>query len=140
VKQGLLKGAKTCKIDFCKHCVFGKQTRVKFGTAIHQTKGTLDYVHTDVWGPSKVASLGGKHYFVSFVDDYSRRVWVHIMRHKDEVLDIFLKWKKLIETQTGRKIKRLRSDNGGEYMSDPFFKVCQDEGITRHFTVRRTPQ
>ena len=58
VKQGLLKGAKTCKIDFCEHCVFGKQTRVKFGTALHQTKGTLDYVHTDVRGPSKVASLG----------------------------------------------------------------------------------
>ena len=105
VKQGLLKGAKTCKIDFCELCVFGKQTRVKFGIVIHQTKGTLDYVHTDVRGPSKVASLGGKHYFVSFVDDYSCQVWVYIMRHKDKVLDIFLKWKKLIETQTGRKIK-----------------------------------
>ena len=53
VKQGLLKGAKMCKLDFCEHCVLGKQTRVKFGTAIHQTKGILDYVHTDVWGPTK---------------------------------------------------------------------------------------
>ena len=48
VKQGLLKGAKTCKIDFCEHCVLGKQTKVKFGTAVHQTKGILDYVHSDV--------------------------------------------------------------------------------------------
>uniref|UniRef100_A0A2N9I8X0 Integrase catalytic domain-containing protein n=1 Tax=Fagus sylvatica TaxID=28930 RepID=A0A2N9I8X0_FAGSY len=111
VKQGLLKGAKTCKIDFCKHCVFRKQTRVKFGTVIHQTKGTLDYVHTDVRGPSKVASLGGKHYFVSFFDDYSCQVWVYIMRHKDE-----------------------------EYKSDPFFKVCQDEDIACHFTIRGTLQ
>ena len=62
------------------------------------------------------------------------------MRHKDEVLDVFMKWKKLIETQTSRKIKRLRSDNGGEYKSDPFLKVCQDEGIVRHFTVKGTPQ
>ena len=74
VKQGLLKGGKTCKLDFCEHCVLGKQTRVKFDTAVHQTKGTLDYVHTDVWGPTKVASLGGKYYYVTFVDDYSRRV------------------------------------------------------------------
>ncbi|BBN68941.1 hypothetical protein Prudu_949S000400 [Prunus dulcis] len=51
VKQGLLKGAKACKLEFCEHCVLGKQTRVKFGTAIHHTKGILDYVHTDVWGP-----------------------------------------------------------------------------------------
>ena len=46
----------------------------------------------------------------------------------------------MIEIQTGRKIKRLRSHNGGEYKSDPFFKVCQDEGIIRHFSVPRTPQ
>ena len=140
MKQGLLKGAKTCKLAFCEHCVLGKQTRVKFGTAVHRTKGTLDYIHTDVWGPTKVSSLGGKHYFVSFVDDFSRRVWVYTMRHKDEVLKIFLKWKKMIETQTGRKIRRLRSDNGGEYKSDPFLQVCQEEGIVRHFTVRGTPQ
>ncbi|CAL8994262.1 unnamed protein product, partial [Prunus brigantina] len=46
----------------------------------------------------------------------------------------------MIETQSGRKIKTLGSDNGGEYKSDPFLKVCQDEGIVRHFTVRETPQ
>ena len=140
VKQEKLKGARSGKLDFCEHCVLGKQTRVKFGTAIHRTKGTLDYVHTDVWGPSQNASLGGKHWFVTFIDDFSRYVWVYTMKHKDEVLGIFLKWKKMIETQTGRKIKRLRSDNGGEYKSDPFQKICQNEGIVRHFTVPGTPQ
>ncbi|GFZ02006.1 hypothetical protein Acr_15g0006150 [Actinidia rufa] len=64
---------------------------VKFGIAIHQTEGNLDYVHSD------------------------KRVWVYTVRHKDEVLEIFLRWKKMIKTQTGRKIKKLRSDNGGEY-------------------------
>lgn len=62
------------------------------------------------------------------------------MKNKDEVLKIFLDWKKMIETQTGRKIKRLRSDNGGEYTLDPFMEVCRKEGIVRHFTVRGTPQ
>jgi hypothetical protein len=62
------------------------------------------------------------------------------MKRKDEVLKIFLKCKKMIETQSDRKIKTLRSDNGGEYRYDPFLKVCQDEGIVRHFTVRETPQ
>ncbi|XP_028095863.1 uncharacterized protein LOC114295750 [Camellia sinensis] len=73
VKQGLLKGAKTGKLEFYEHCVLSKQTRIKFGTAIHGTKGILDYVHTDVWGSFKNASLGGKYYFVLFIDDFSRR-------------------------------------------------------------------
>ena len=65
--QGLLKGLKNTSLEFREHCVKGKQTRVKFGTAIHNTKGILDYVHSDVWGPSKTPSLGGKHYFVTFL-------------------------------------------------------------------------
>ncbi|KAE8725113.1 hypothetical protein F3Y22_tig00009009pilonHSYRG00067 [Hibiscus syriacus] len=135
-KKGLLKGAKACKLNFCEHCVLGKQKRVKFGTTIHNTKGIVDYIHSDVWGPSKTIN----HYFVTFVDDFSRRVWVYPMKSKDEVLQIFLKWKNMIENQTGRKIKRLRTDNGGEYKSDPFFDVCHEYGIVRHFTVRHTPQ
>ncbi|KAH9802505.1 Integrase catalytic domain-containing protein [Citrus sinensis] len=118
----------------------GKKTRVKFGTANHDTHKILEYVYSDVWGPTKTASIGGSHYFVTFVDDFSIRVWVYTMRAKDEVLEIFVKCKKLVETQTGRKIKVLRSDNEGEYTSDPFLQVCQNEGIKRHFTVRHTPQ
>ena len=118
----------------------GKQTRVKFGTAIHNTKGILDYIHTDVWGPTKTTSLGGKHYFVTFVDDFSRRVWVYTMKSKDEVFETFLVWKKMVENQTGRKIKVLRSDNGIEYRNDQFLIFCKKEGISRQFTVRDTPQ
>ncbi|KAH9782721.1 Integrase catalytic domain-containing protein [Citrus sinensis] len=95
---------------------------------------------SDVWGPTKTASIGGSHYFVTFVDDFSKCVWVYTMRAKDEVLEIFLKWKKLVETQTGKKIKVLRSDNEGEYTSYSFLQVCQNKGIKRHFTVRHTPQ
>ena len=113
---------------------------MKFGTAIHNTKGILDYVHSDVWGPAKNQSLGGRYYFVTFVDDFSRKVWVFTMKNKDEVLGIFLKWKAQVENQTGRKIKVLRTDNCGEYKSDPFQEICQKCGIIRHFTVRKTPQ
>ena len=123
-KKWLLKGAKSGKIEFCEHCVLGKKTKVKFGTAIHQTRGILDYVHTDVWGPTKTASLGGRHWFVTFVNDYSRRCWVYTMTKKSEVLDLFVEWKKRLELQTRRKIKTLRSDNDGEYTSNPFQQLC----------------
>ncbi|KAH9684587.1 hypothetical protein KPL70_013604 [Citrus sinensis] len=113
-----------------------KKTRVKFGTANHDTREILEYVHSDVWGPTKTASIGGSHYFVTFVDDFSRRVWVYTMRAKDEVLEIFVKWKKLVETQVGRKIKVLRSDNRGEYTSDPFLQVrcmLSNAGLDKKF-------
>ena len=138
--QGLLKGAKTCKLDFCEQCVLGKKKRVKFGTAIHNTEGILDYIHTDVWGPTKTAFLGGKHYFVTFVDDFSRRVWVYTLKSKDEVFETFLVWKKMVENQTWRNIKVLRSDNGTEYRNDQFSIFCKKEGIPRHFTVKDPPQ
>ncbi|KAH9780058.1 retrovirus-related pol polyprotein from transposon TNT 1-94-like protein [Citrus sinensis] len=85
MRHELLKGIKIYKLNFCEHCVVGKKTRIKFGTANHDTCEILEYVHNDVWGPTKTASIGGSHYFVTFVDDFSRRVWVYTMRAKDKV-------------------------------------------------------
>jgi len=62
------------------------------------------------------------------------------MKHKGEVLKLFVEWKKNLEKSTRRKIKVLQSDNGGEYKSNSFLKLCRDEGIDRHFTVRKIPQ
>ena len=103
---------------------------MKFGTVIHNTEGILDYIHADVWGPTKTASLGGKHYFVTFVDDFSKRVWVYTLKSKDEVFETFLVWKKMVENHTGRKIEVLRSDNDTEYRNDQFSIFCKKEGIS----------
>ena len=118
-KRGLLKGAKTCKLEFCEHCVMGKQRRVKFGISIHSTEGILDCIHLDVWRPTKSASMGGRHYFVPFVDDLSRRTWVYVLKTKSDVFNVFLKWKNIAEAQIGKKIKHLRTDNRGEFCNTP---------------------
>ena len=73
---------------------------MKFGTAIHHIEGFLDYVHSNVWGPTKSAYMGGRHYFVTFVDDFFRRTWVYVMKSKSDVFNVFLKWKNMVETQT----------------------------------------
>ena len=65
-KRNLLKGIKTCKLDFYKYCVFGKQNKVQFNIATHRTEGFLDYVHTNIWGPVRVESLGKKYVFCEF--------------------------------------------------------------------------
>ena len=58
-KQGVLGNYKLTDLPFCEHCVFGKATRVKFAKTIHETQNQLDYIHSDLWGPSRVQSLGG---------------------------------------------------------------------------------
>jgi hypothetical protein len=63
-KRNLLNGVKTCKLDFCKFYVLGKQNWVQFKTATHKTEGILDYIHSDVWGLVKTASRGEYMYFV----------------------------------------------------------------------------
>jgi len=62
------------------------------------------------------------------------------MKHKGKVLELFVEWKKNMAKSTGRKIKVLWSDNGNEYNSDPFLKLCLEKGMVRHFTVRETLQ
>lgn len=93
----MLGGHKIGKLDFCEHCVYGKQCRVRFTTAIHRTKGTLDYINSDLWGPSSTLSKGGAQYMMTFIDDYSRYVWVYFLKHKDEVFPTFKKFKALVE-------------------------------------------
>ena len=87
-----------------------------------------------------MTSIGGNHYFVSFIDCYSRRCWVYTMKHKGKVMQLFMVLKRNMEKSTGRKIKVLLSDNRREYTSDPFLQLCRDECIERHFTIRKTPQ
>ena len=139
-KQGLLCGHKTKSLEFCEHCVFGKLHRKSFRKAIHRTKGTLDYIHSDCWGPSRVESLKSHRYFVSMIDDYLRKTWIIFMKHKSEAFSSFKEWKILVENQTEKNVKRLRTDNGLEFCSVEFNQFCKDAGIATHLTVRETPQ
>ena len=75
----------------------------------------LDYIHSDLWGPSQVPSKGGARYMLTFIDDYSRKVWIYTIKSKDEVFKHIKQWKTLIEKQIEKKIKGLRTDNGLEF-------------------------
>ena len=80
----------------------------------------LKLVHTDLWGPSPVASLGGSRYYITFIDDSSRKVWVYFLKNKSNVFETFKKWKAMVKTEASLKVKCLRSDNGGEYIDGGF--------------------
>jgi transposase InsO family protein len=85
-------------------------------------------------------SIRGFNYYVSFIDDHSRKTWVYFMKTKDEVFSRFQEVKALVENQTGGKIKVLRSDNGDEYTLSAFKEFCVDSGIKRELTVPYHPQ
>ncbi|KAG8481466.1 hypothetical protein CXB51_026218 [Gossypium anomalum] len=84
-KRELLDGQGICKLNFCEHCVFGKQKRVRFTRGILNTKGTLKYIHSDLWGLSRVPLRGGANYILTFIDDFSRKVWVFFLKQKSDV-------------------------------------------------------
>ncbi len=129
------------KLSFCNACAEGKSSRSKFPTSDNKRHDSvLGIVHSDVCGKISPRSLGGAEYFVTFIDDHSRYVWIYFMKTKDEVFDKFLEWKLLVEKQYGQKVKVLRTDNGGEYKSGKFKAFLKKEGIRHEFTVPKTPE
>ena len=87
-------------------------------------------------------SLRGYEYHVTFIYDHSRKTQIYFLKRKksEEVLQRFQEFKALVENQTGRKIRVLRSDNGGEYTSKEFDGFCKQEDIRRQLTVPYTPE
>ena len=141
LSKGKLPDLKNVDVGLCEDCIFGKQKKVSF-TKIGKTPKAerLELVHTDVWGPSPVSSLAGSLYYVTFIDDSTRKLWVYFLKKKSEVFDTFRKWKAMVENETGLKIKRVRSDNGGEYRDKRFREFCANNGIKMEKTVPMTPQ
>ncbi|GJT46104.1 gag-pol polyprotein [Tanacetum coccineum] len=126
-------------LPFCEYCVISKQHRLKFKTSNSRSVYVLELVHSDVW-QAPIQSLGGEKCFVSFIDDYSRRCWVYPIKKKSDVFKVFKVYKARVELDSGKKIKCLRTNNGGEYTSDEFDTFCRQEGIKRQFTTAYTPQ
>ena len=143
-RQNLVKGLDldhTKDIDFCETYIKGKHKKSVFPMSeSHRAAEPLDLFHSDVCGKINVRSLGGAEYFLTFIDDRTHYTWVYILKHKDEVFDCFLRWKALVEKSSGRKLKAIRTDNGGEYTSTMFGDYLKSEGIRHERTVPETPE
>ena len=144
VNKELAKGvtiSKSAKLSFCEGCIEGKMHRKPF-KAVREilSKRKLQCVHSDVCGPMPKESIGGKKYFVTFIDDYSRCCQVYFMRHKSEVLDKFKEFEAATTNDSGESIGTLRSDNGGEYLSNELEEYLKSKGIHHELTVPHSPE
>ncbi|KAL2253467.1 UNVERIFIED_CONTAM: Retrovirus-related Pol polyprotein from transposon TNT 1-94 [Sesamum indicum] len=122
----------------CQICVEAKQVRKPY-QSIERDSEILDLVHTDICEFNGVLTRDHKRYFITFIDDCSRYCYVFLMKNKDKVLEKFILFKNEAETQTGKKLKRLRSDRGGEYESSKFNEYCQTFGIIHEETPPYSP-
>ena len=131
---------KTLNLMFCRYCIFGKHCRQKIKAGSHVSKGVLDFIHSYLWGPYPTIFYGGATYYVLLVDAFYRKVWVYVLKRKDDVFNTFKQFRVMMEKRTDMTIKCLRTDNGGEFTSLEFEKYCKDEGKVRHKTNVYTPQ
>lgn len=124
----------------CEVCSKGKQSKAPFKASTTETSQILELIHSDVMGPFKTQSIGKAKYLLTFIDDYSRKVFTYGLSKKSDVLEKFKEFKTFIEKYMDAKIKILRSDNGGEYGSADFATFMRKEGIKHQKTIPHTPE
>jgi hypothetical protein len=108
----------------CSSCVYAKAQRQPIPD-VHKGPRATEYgaeVHSDVWGPSKVATLAGCRYYVSFTDDFTRKTHLYLLKNKSEVIGVYRDYEAWCRAQRNAPIKILRSDRGGEYMGEAFIR------------------
>jgi transposase InsO family protein len=128
------------KSSECVHCILAKSHRLPFQPSKFRATAKLEYVHSDVCGPFP-KSIGNSKYYVTFTDDLTRFKWVIPIKNKKSrtLKKKVEEWIKLVERQSGHKVKCIRTDQGREYLGDltPFLKSL---GVEHHDTAPFTPQ
>lgn len=124
----------------CKGYTLGKYAKTSFPIRDNRAKGILDLVHSDVGGLFSSVSLSGYKYYVTFIDDHTRKTWIFFMKKEDEVFSKFQEFKALVENQTSKKIMALKSDNGGEYTLNAFKEFCAKDSMRREITIPYNPK
>lgn len=123
----------------CEICIKGKQSRLPFSDSNSRTSEILELVHSDVSGKLP-ESFSGYRYFLTFIDDFSRKVFIYFLKYKSETFEKFKNFRTLVENQTGKKIKKFRSDNGGEYFGTDFNDYLTGVGIHHQSSAPCTPE
>ena len=125
---------------FCEGRVMGKQHRCPYpkGTSYRATE-PFELIHSDVCGPMSESSIGGSRYYVTFIDDFTKYTVVYFLKNKSQVLEKFKDFHSYAKNVSGKGIKVIRTDNGGEYCSKEFDSFLKDNGIVHQLTVPYNP-
>nr|GFB60657.1 retrovirus-related Pol polyprotein from transposon TNT 1-94 [Tanacetum cinerariifolium] len=143
-RQGLVRGIPKLKFEkdhLCSSCAMGKSTRKTHKPNSEDTNQEKLYLlHMDLCGPMHVESVNGKKYILVIVDDSSRFTWVKFLRSKDETLDFIIKFLKMIQVRLKVLLRRIRTDNGTEFVNQTLREYYEEVGISHETSVARSPQ
>ena len=139
-EMGLIPKLNGHEKSMCEICVESKYRKRPFKSVVERSTELLELIHSDLAVFKDIESRGGKRYYITFVDDYSRYTKLYLLRSKDEAENTFYVYKAEVENQLNRKIKRLRSDRGGEYVTNSLKEYCEINGIIHEFTAPYCPQ
>jgi transposase InsO family protein len=123
----------------CEIFIQAKVTKKPFPT-IHRNSQILELIHSDICELNGILTRGGKSYFITFIDDFSRYTYVYLMKNKDEAFSMFKRYKYEVENKKEKKIKTLRTDRGREYFPHEFSTFCEEHGIVHQKFAPYTPQ
>ena len=145
LKCDLVRGTGEVKVEElggCDFCKLGKLTQKPHPAAVVNNKGVdlLDLVVVDLAGPNKPHTLWGKLYDRVIVDTYTQRSFVKLLVKKSDAADVLMRWIPQVELQTGKKLKCLRSDNGGEFLFGKFTDWLSLRGVVQQTTSSYSPQ
>ncbi|KAE8694951.1 hypothetical protein F3Y22_tig00110761pilonHSYRG00036 [Hibiscus syriacus] len=142
VKKSMLKGLPQLDVrtyTVCARRHYGKAHQLPYDESKFKAKEPLELVHSDVFGPVKQQSISGMRYMVTFIDDFSRYVWVFFMKEKYDIFSKFKEFRDSAEGEVGKNIYCLRTDNRGEYRSNEFSQYLRECRI-HQYTCANTPQ
>src|SRR5271168_512426 len=146
IKKGLVEGFKLDESSTmpytCDSCEYGKTHRkpIKKEREAPRAAKIGDEIHSDVWGPSPVQTIGGREYYSTYTDDHSRYTQLYLQRLKSETFDSYKQFEAFLLRQKGVHIKKLHTDRGGEYLSKEFSDHLAENGTIRNLTVHDTPE
>jgi transposase InsO family protein len=130
----IVKGSK------CQSCVQSKQPQTPHKAAEDRHLALLEFIHSDICEMNDVLTDGGQRYFMTMIDDASRYCYVYLLKTKDVTLNCLKTYKAEVENQLEKKIKRFRSNRGGEYFSNEFDLFCVEHDIIHERTPPYSPQ
>ncbi|GKA03766.1 retrovirus-related pol polyprotein from transposon TNT 1-94 [Tanacetum coccineum] len=122
-------------------CALGKSSKKPHKPKSEDTNQEKLYLlHMDLCGPMRVASVNGKKYILVIVDDYSRFTWVKCLRSKDEAPAFIINFLKMIQVRLKETVRRIRTDNGTEFVNQTLREYYEKVGISHETSVARSPQ
>ena len=124
----------------CEICQFAKHTRSCYSRLPYKSSKPFSFIHSDVWGPSRINTMNGQRWFVSFIDDHTRLTWVFLMKSKSEVSEIFKKFHSMIQTQFHTNIQILKTDNAKDYFNYVLASYLTQKGVIHLSSCVDTPQ